>query len=81
VVLLPMHGEQRMKKVTLLVPDKIEHVIGSSRSRRCSSVEVTPATIKRALCDRSDYHSYFYFECADEVDVISIVDYEVGYFH
>jgi hypothetical protein len=74
--LLAMHGGQRMKKVTLIVPDKIEHVIGSSRSRRSSSVEVTPANMKNALCDRSDYHSYFYFECADRVKVVSIVDYK-----
>jgi hypothetical protein len=69
-----------MKMVTLIVPDKIERVIGASRSRRSTSVEVTPATIKDALCDRSDYHSYYYFESSDKVEVISIVECEVNFF-
>lgn len=67
-----------MKKVTLVVPDKIEHVIGSSRSRRTKSEDVAPDNLKRALCDRSNYHEYFCFESADMVKVLSIVDYEDG---
>ena len=65
-----------MKKVTLIVPDKIEYFVGSSRSRRLISVDVTRENIKKALCDRSEYHQYFYFESPDEVKVISIVDCE-----
>ena len=65
-----------MKKVTLIVPDKIERVIGSSRSRHCASLDVTADIIVKALCDRSDYHQYFYFESSDKVRVVSVVDYE-----
>ena len=64
-----------MKKVTLIVPDKIKHVIGSSRSRRVKSQTVTSANIIKALCDRNDYHQYFHFECPDDVKIVSIVDF------
>jgi hypothetical protein len=62
-----------MKKITLIVPDKIKHVIGSSRSRRVNSQTVTPANLIKALCDRDDYHQYFHFDSPDEVKVVSIV--------
>jgi len=65
-----------MKKITLIVPDKIQHVIGSSRSRRVKSEDVMPENIMKALCDRDDYHQYFYFKSPDDVKVFSIVDYE-----
>ena len=65
-----------MKKVILIVPDKIQHVIGSSRSRRVESENLKAANIIEALCDRDDYHQYFYFESPDDVKVVSIVDYE-----
>jgi hypothetical protein len=71
-----MNSERRMKKVTLIVPDKIERVIGGSRSRHCDSVHLTPDNILRALCERRDYHQYYYFEAAERVRVLSIVDYE-----
>jgi hypothetical protein len=64
----------RMKKVTLIVPDKIEHVVGSSRRTRSKFEDVTPNNLIKALCDRSHYHEYYYFESPDEVKVISIVD-------
>ena len=65
-----------MKKITLIVPDKIQHVIGSSRNRRVKSEEVIPENLIKALCDRNDYHQYFYFKSPDDVKVVSIVDYE-----
>jgi len=65
-----------MKKVTLIVPNKIERVIGGSRSRHCDSVDVTADTIVRALCERRDYHQYYYFEASERVKVLSIVDYK-----
>jgi hypothetical protein len=71
-----MNGAQEMKKVTLIVPDKIERVIGGSRSRHCDSVAVTRDNIVRALCERRDYHHYYYFEASESVKVLSIVDYE-----
>ena len=63
-----------MKRVTLIVPDKIQLVIGSSRSRRIESEDLKAESLKKALCDRSDYHQYFYFESPDDVKVVSIVD-------
>ena len=65
-----------MKKITLIVPDKIQHVIGSSRNRIVKSEEVIPENLIKALCDRNDYHQYFHFESPDDVKVVSIVDYE-----
>ena len=67
-----------MKKITLIVPEKIQHVIGSSRSRRVKSQDVMPANLIKALCDRDDYHQYFYFESPNDVKVVSIVDCEVA---
>ena len=63
-----------MKKITLIVPDKIEHIVGSSRSTRTTSEEITPDNISKALCDRSDYHQSYYFKSSDEVEIVSIVD-------
>jgi hypothetical protein len=65
-----------MKQITLIVPDTIDHVIGSSRSRKLKSEDVTQDNLKRALCDRSNYHQYYYFKASDKVKVVSIVDYE-----
>jgi hypothetical protein len=63
-----------MKQIVLLVPDTIDHVIGSSRSRKVKSEDVTHDNLKRALCDRSNYHQYYYFQDSDKVKVVSIVD-------
>ena len=65
-----------MKKITLIVPDKIQHVIGTSRSRRVKSEDVNPDNIMQALCDRDDYHQYFHFGSQDDIEVVSIVDYK-----
>ena len=65
-----------MKQITLIVPDTIDHVIGSSRSRKLKSEEVTLDNLKKALCDRNNYHQYYYFQASDKVKVVSIVDYE-----
>ncbi len=65
-----------MKQVTLIVADTIDHVIGSSRSRKLRSEDVTLVNLKMALCDRNNYHQYYYFEASDKVKVVSIVDYE-----
>jgi predicted nucleotidyltransferase len=70
-----------MKQIILLVPDTIDHVIGSSRSRKVKSEDVTHDNLKRALCDRSNYHQYYYFQASDRVKVVSIVDYEEGMEH
>jgi hypothetical protein len=53
-----------MKQITLIVPDTIDHVIGSSRSRKLKPEEVTMDNLKKALCDRSNYHQYYYFQAS-----------------
>ena len=65
-----------MKQITLIVPDTIDHVIGSSRSRKLKSENVTHNNLKKALCDRNNYHQYYYFQASDKVKVVSIVDYD-----
>jgi hypothetical protein len=65
-----------MKQITLIVPDTIDHVIGSSRGRKLKSEDVTLVNLKMALCDRSNYHQYYYFAASDKVKVVSIVDYD-----
>ena len=65
-----------MKKVTLLVPDTIEHFVGSSYRSKSVSEDLTPENMKKALCDRSQYHQYYWFKSPDNVHVISITDYE-----
>jgi hypothetical protein len=65
-----------MKQITLIVPDTIDHVIGSSRGRKLKSEDVTHNNLKKALCDRNNYHQYYYFQASDKVQVVSIVDYD-----
>ena len=65
-----------MKKVILILPDKIQHVIGSSRSKKVELENLNSVNLIKALCDREDYHQYFSFESPDDVKVVSIVDYE-----
>ena len=65
-----------MKQITLIVPDTIDHVIGSSRSRKSKPEDVTMDNLKKALCDRNNYHQYYYFEASNKVQVVSIVEYE-----
>ena len=65
-----------MKQITLIVPDTIDHVIGSSRGRNLKPEKVTMDNLKKALCDRNNYHQYYYFQASDKVKVVSIVDCE-----
>ncbi len=65
-----------MKQITLIIPDEINHVVGSSRSARSVPVDVTPENIIKVLCARDDYHEYYCIEPSDKVQVVSIVDYE-----
>ncbi len=60
-----------MKKVTLILPDKILRTLGSSRGSRTDEIELTPENLKLVLCEDSDYHESFRFR-ADEVEVLGI---------
>ena len=62
-----------MKKVTLLLPDKIIKVGGTSRSRFESEVELTPKEVIKMLCNRDYHSSYKLYE--KDVRVLSVENY------
>jgi hypothetical protein len=62
-----------MKKVTLILPDKIKKVGGTSRTVYESEVEVTAEELIKMLC-YSDYHSSYKLSEKD-VEVVTIEDY------
>ena len=59
-----------MKKVTLLLPDKIDHSLGTSRSIRHTDVDVTPENMIKVLC-LDDYHERYMFD-EEDVQVLAI---------
>jgi hypothetical protein len=63
-----------MKKVTLVLPDKITKVGGTSRSVYEREVEITAEEIIKILCEQ-DYHSSYKISPAD-VTVLSVEDYQ-----
>ena len=69
------HYLEKMKKVTLILPDKIDRVIGSSRAMNVTKEDISAESIKQVLCDRSEYHLYYRFPWND-VFVLSIEEYE-----
>lgn len=66
-----------MKKVTLIVPDRIDVMLGSSRGAKVTEAELVTENIMKLLCDRSDYHQHYYFKDASRVRVVSIEDHDV----
>jgi hypothetical protein len=62
-----------MKKVTLLLPDKIIRTIGSSRWSKTDEVDLTPENLLLVLCDDSSYHDRCKFNW-DDVEILSIED-------
>ena len=63
-----------MKKVTILVPDELDVVQGSSRGASATTTEVVPESMMKVLCDRSDYHQHYYFKDESRVKILSIED-------
>ena len=59
-----------MKKVTLILPDKIKKVGGTSRSVYESEVEVTAEEVVKILCEQ-DYHTSYKIS-AEDVEVVSV---------
>ena len=59
-----------MKKVTLLLPDKMIRVLGTSRSTYHSEVDLTPESMINALV-MDDYHDRFKFN-EEDVRILSI---------
>ncbi len=62
-----------MKKVTLLLPDKLIHTLGSSISSIQSKIDVTPENLLMAL-SYDDYHESFKFN-KEDIEIISIEDF------
>lgn len=59
-----------MKKVTLILPDKIMHVFGSSRTTYHSEVDLTPQNLIQVLT-LDAYHDRFKFN-EEEIRIVSI---------
>jgi len=62
-----------MKKVTLLLPDKLIKSGGTSRSLYKQEVALTKEEIIKLLCEK-DYHSSYHISAKD-VTVLAIEDY------
>lgn len=60
-----------MKKVTLLLSDKMIYVKGSSGSAVKTEVDTSPETIIKALVT-DDYHINYYFEDAGQIEVLKV---------
>ena len=65
-----------MKKVTLLLPDKLISVGGSSRWTCKEDLPTTPENVIKALTS-NDYHLNFYY-AEKSLEVLSIADVEEG---
>lgn len=66
-----------MMKITLLVPDSITYVKGSSENAVKTQVPTTAETVIQALC-MDDYHMNYYFEDEGKVKVVEIEEAEEG---
>ena len=65
-----------MKRVVLIVPDKIDRIIGTREGTSRSSVEVTPENLLKVLGKTDDYHEDFCFVDFKRIKVVSIDDYD-----
>ncbi len=62
-----------MKKVTLLLPDKINRTIGASRWSKTDEIDLTPENFILTLTDKSSYHDRCTFS-PEDVKILSIED-------
>jgi hypothetical protein len=65
-----------MKKVVLIVPDKIDRTATTRAGKYHSSVETTTDNLLKVLGKGDHYHEDFCFEDLNKVMVLSIDDYE-----
>lgn len=65
-----------MKRIVLIVPDKIDRTTTTRTGQYHSSVDVTPENVLKVLAKRDDYHEDFCFEDLGKVKVVSIDDHE-----
>ena len=66
-----------MKKVTIVVPDKVDVMLGSSRGGKATKKELNPVNLMKVLCDRTDYHQHYYFMDSSKVKIVSIEDLDI----
>ena len=64
-----------MKRIVLIVPDKIESVMGIRGGTSRSSIEVTADNLLKVLGKRDDYHEDLCFEDMEKIQIVSIEDY------
>ena len=62
-----------MKKVILLLPDKVKHMFGTSRSHREIEVDLTKETLMKVLAEEVDYHERYKFS-QEDVQIVSLKD-------
>lgn len=60
-----------MKRVVLLLPDKITHVSGTSRFTSKTEIDLTPENMLKVLCEDVDYHESYKFSY-DDVTIVSV---------
>ena len=65
-----------MKKVILILPDKINHKLDASKFTKKDEVETTRKGIIKMLSERLDYHEDYYFKNPDEIKILSIEEIE-----
>ena len=60
-----------MKRIVLMVPDRMTYARGTSRDSETETVDTTEENIVNALT-MNEYHENYYFEEKDTVRIISI---------
>ena len=64
-----------MKKVTLLLPDKIQRTIGASRWSKTDEIDLTQENLLLVLSDKSSYHDRYTIS-PEDVKILSIEEVE-----
>jgi len=60
-----------MKKVTLILPDFITRVIGTSAFSKKEEIELTSENLILVLSHNADYHEDYGFQ-PDDIEIVSI---------
>ncbi|MFA9453321.1 MAG: hypothetical protein ACERK6_05330 [Candidatus Aminicenantaceae bacterium] len=60
-----------MKKVTLILPDKVLRTLGTSRWSRTDEMDLSPESLELVLCENTDYHESYKFQ-AEDIKILSI---------
>ena len=60
-----------MKKVTLMLPDKIQRTLGTSRYSQTDLIDLNPGNLLLVLCYDESYHESYKFK-PEDVRILSI---------